>query len=180
MCIIVDLKVKFLVVKGTLTRKDSFLIVSHWRRNETHSRNQSPENSKVTFRESESLKENVNRYLRTFYLSHHELLMIEFRRVLNEKCTECQKNDCNQCGHELCLSASIQEQVNNYFEEAYNRVKWDQVFHLCHEKLRNTDSHDLCPFLPMASDEMGMQEVRYKKIMKDIPVSRNSNRVTLS
>ena len=75
----------------------------------TDSRNQSPENSEVTFRESESLKENVNRYLRTFYLSHHELLMIEFRRVLNEKCTECQTNDCNQFGHELCLSASIQE-----------------------------------------------------------------------
>ena len=55
----------------------------------TDSRNQSPENNKVPFRESESLKENVNRCLRTFYLSHHELLMNEFIRVLNEKCTGC-------------------------------------------------------------------------------------------
>ena len=53
----------------------------------TDSRNQSPENSKVPFRESESLKENMNRCAGTCYLLHHELLMDEFRRVLNEKCT---------------------------------------------------------------------------------------------
>ena len=88
----------------------------------TDSRNQSSENSKVPFRELESLKENVNRCLRTFYLSYHELLMNEFRRVLNEKCTGCQMNDHNQLGHELCLLAFVQEQVNMCFEEAYNRV----------------------------------------------------------
>ena len=70
-------------------------------------RNQSPENSGVPFRESESLKENVNRYVGAFYLSHHELLMDEFRRVLYEKCTGCQSNDRNQFGHELCLLASV-------------------------------------------------------------------------
>ena len=77
------------------------------------SRNQSPGNSKVPFPESESLKENVNQCLRTFYLSHHELLMIELRLVLNEKCTGCQTNDPNQFGHELCLLASAQEQVDS-------------------------------------------------------------------
>ena len=111
--------------------------------------------------------ENVNLCLRPFYLSHHKLLMIEFRLVLNEKYTGCQMNDRNQFGHELCLLASVQEQVNICFEEAYNRVSWDQVFDLCQEKLRNTDSHGLCPFLPVASDEMGPQEYRYKKIMKE-------------
>ena len=79
------------------------------------SRNQSPENSKVPFRESKSLKENVNRCVGAFYLSHHELLMDEFRRVLNEKCAECQTNDRKQFGHELCLLASVQEQVNIFF-----------------------------------------------------------------
>ena len=133
----------------------------------TDSRNQSPENSKVPFCESESLKENVNRCVGAFYLSHHELLMNEFRRVLNEKCTECQMNDRNQFGHELCLLASVQQQVNICFEEAYNRVNWDQVFELCQEKLRNTDSYGLCSFLPVASAEMGVQEDRYKKLMKE-------------
>ena len=76
----------------------------------TDSRNQSPENSKVPFRpfrESESVKENVNRCVGAFYLSHHELLMNEFRRVLNEKCTGCQTNDRNQFGHKLCSLASV-------------------------------------------------------------------------
>ena len=76
------------------------------------SRNPNPDKSKVPFRESESLKESVNQCLQTFYLSHHELLMIEISQVLNEKCTGCQTNDLNQFGHELCLLASVQEQVN--------------------------------------------------------------------
>ena len=93
--------------------------------------------------------------------------MNEFRRVLNEKCTGCQTNHRNQFGHELYLLASVQEQVNICFEEAYNRVNWDQVFQLCQEKLRNTDSYSLCPFLPVASAEMELQKDRYKKIMKE-------------
>ena len=47
----------------------------------TDSRNQSPENTEVPFRESESLKENVNRYVGAFCLSHHELLMNELRGI---------------------------------------------------------------------------------------------------
>ena len=93
--------------------------------------------------------------------------MNEFRRGLNEKCTGCQTNDRNQFGPKLCLLASVQEQVNVYFEEAYNRVNLDQVFELCQEKLRNTDSYGFCPFLPMASDEIGPQKDRYKKLMKE-------------
>ena len=98
----------------------------------------------VSFRESESLKDSVNRCLRTFCLSHHELLMNEFIHVLNKKCTGCQTNDREQFGHELCLIASVQEQVNICFKEAYNWVNWDQVFELRQEKLRNTDSYGLC------------------------------------
>ena len=84
--------------------------------------------------------------------------MNEFRRVLNEKCTGCHTNDRNQFAHELCLLASVQEQVDICFEETYNRVNWEQVFQLCQEKLKNTDSYDLCPFLPVASAKMGIQE----------------------
>ena len=141
----------------------------------TNSRNQCPENSKVPFRESESLQKNVNRCLRMFYLSHHELLMNEFRCVLNEKCSGCQTNDHNQFAHELCLLASVQEQVNicfECFEKAHNRVNWDQAFELCQEKLRNTDSYRFCPFLPMTSDEMDPQKDRYKKLMKESLIVR--------
>ena len=77
-------------------------------------------------------------------------------------------NDRNQFGRELCLLASVQEQVHICFEEAYNKVNWDKIFELCQEKLRNTDYYGLCPFLPVASGEMGAQEDRYKKIMKEL------------
>ena len=109
----------------------------------------------------------MNRCVRTFYLSHHELLINEFRRILNEKLTGYQTNDHNQSGYELSLLASVQEQVNICFEETYSRVNWDQVFQLCQEEFRNTDSYGLCPFLPMASDGIGPQEDRYKKMMKE-------------
>ena len=65
------------------------------------------------------------------------------------------------------LLASVLEQVNICFDEAYNRVNWDQVFQLCQEKLRNTDSYGLCPLLPLVSAEMGAQEDRHKKLMKE-------------
>ena len=94
--------------------------------------------------------------------------MDEFRRVLNEKCAGCQSNDHNQFGHELCLLASVQDQLNICFEETYNRVNWDQVFQLCQEKLRNTDSYHLCRFLPVLSGKMGAQKDRYKKLMKEL------------
>ena len=68
----------------------------------------------------------------------------------------------NQFRHELWLLASVQEQVDNCFEEAYNynKVNWDQVFDLCRDKVRNTEFHDLCPFQPVPCDEMVPQEGR--------------------
>ena len=54
----------------------------------------------------------MNQCLRTFYLSHHKLLMTEFRLILNEKCTGCQTNDPNQLKNELCLLYSAQKQVD--------------------------------------------------------------------
>ena len=106
MCIIVDLKVKFFSCEVNVD-KEGLLVIGEEMM--TNIRNQSPENSKVPFHESESLKENVNGCVRTFYLSHHELLINEFRCILNEKITGCQTNDHNQFGYELCLLASVQE-----------------------------------------------------------------------
>ena len=152
MCITVDLKINNFCCEVNVD-KEGLLVIGKVMM--AHSSYQCPENSNVPFRESESLKKNVNQCVGAFYLSHHELLMDEFRCVLNERCTGCQTNDRNQFGHELCLLASVQEQLNVCFEEAYNRVNWDQVFQLCQEKLNSTDSYDLCPFVPVASAEMG-------------------------
>ena len=81
MCITVDLKIKRFSCEVNVDKEGLFEGMM------TDSRNQSPDNSKVPFRESESVKKNVNRCVGAFYLSQHELLMNEFRRVLNEKCT---------------------------------------------------------------------------------------------
>ena len=164
MCTTVDLEIKEFSCEVTID-KEGLSVVGKVMM--ADSRNQSPENSKEPFGESESLKENVNRCVGAFYLSHHKLLMDEFRHVLNEKCTGCQMNDCNQFVHKLCLLASVQEQVDICFEETYNIVNWNQVFQLCQEKLKNTDSYSLCPFLPVLSVEIGAQEDRYRKLMKE-------------
>ena len=108
MCITIDLEIKKFSCEVTVV-KEGFILQSVIGEIMMADRNQSPENSKAPFRESESLKENVNRCVGAFYLSHHELLMDEFRRVLNEKCTACQTNDHNQFRHELCLLASVQD-----------------------------------------------------------------------
>ena len=78
MCITVDLKIKNFSCEVNVDNEGLLVIGEGMVSNR---KNQSPENSKGSFRETESLQENVNRCLRTFYLSHHELLMNEFRRV---------------------------------------------------------------------------------------------------
>ena len=155
MCITVDLEIKKFSCEVSVDKEGLILLSVIAEIMMADRRNQSPENSEAPFCESESLKENVNRCVGAFYFSHHELLMGEFRRVLNEKCTGCQTNDRNQFRHELCLLASVRDQLNICFEETYNRVNWDQVFQLCQEKLRNTDSYRLCRFLPVLSGKMG-------------------------
>ena len=87
MSIIVDLKVKIFSCEVNID-KEGLLVIDEGMM--ADSRNQSPENSKVPFLESESLKENVNRCVGAFYLSYHESLINEFRRVLNENSTGSQ------------------------------------------------------------------------------------------
>ena len=47
--------------------------------------------------------------------------------VIREKCTGCQMNEPNPLGHELCLLATVEEQVHACFEEAYCRVNCDEL-----------------------------------------------------
>ena len=72
---------------------------------------------------AESLKE-VERKL---WLTHYDMLSEKLMEVIREKCTGCEMKEPNQLAHELCLLASVEEQVNTCFGEAYKRVIWHKV-----------------------------------------------------
>ena len=46
------------------------------------------------------------------WLEHYNQLCEKLLEVVREKCTGCQTDEANQLGHELCLLASAEEQVN--------------------------------------------------------------------
>ena len=56
---------------------------------------------------------------RKLWLTHYDMLTEKLNEVVTEKCTGCQTDEANQLGHELCLLASAEEQVNLCFEEVY-------------------------------------------------------------
>ena len=88
-------------------------------------------------------------------------------------------NQSNQFGHELCLLASVREQVSICFEEAYDSVKWKQVFDLCREKLSNTESHDLYPFLPMATADDFLSSQKPLAASQQVLASSQNNFLSL-
>ena len=53
------------------------------------------------------------------WLEHCNQLCEKLLEVVREKCPGCQTDEANQLGHELCLLASAEKQVNLCFEEAY-------------------------------------------------------------
>ena len=55
--------------------------------------------------------------------------------VIREKCTGCEMKEPNQLAHELCLLASIEEQVNTCFGEVYKGVIWDEVLDNWYKKV---------------------------------------------
>ena len=55
-----------------------------------------------------SMKEVV----RKLWLTHYNMLSKKLLEVTREKCTGCEMNKPNQLAHDLCLFASIEEQVN--------------------------------------------------------------------
>ena len=64
---------------------------------------------------------------RKLWLTHYDMLNDMLNNVIREKCTGCQMNESNQLAHNLCLLASVEEQVNTCFGEVYRRVIWDEV-----------------------------------------------------
>ena len=79
----------------------------------------------------ESMKE-VERKL---WLTHYGMLSEKLNEMVTEKCTGCQTDEVNQRGHELCLLASAEEQVNLCFEEVYGRVHWEDVMDCWYKKV---------------------------------------------
>ena len=69
------------------------------------------------------------------WLEHYKQLCEKLLEVVREKCTGCQTDEVNQLGHELCLLASAEEQVNLCFEEPYCRVNWDDVMECWYQKV---------------------------------------------
>ena len=63
------------------------------------------------------------------------MLSEKLNEVVTEKCTGCQTDEANQLGHELCLLASAEEQVNLCFEEVYGRVHWEDVMDCWYKKV---------------------------------------------
>ena len=80
---------------------------------------------------AESMKE-VERKL---WLAHYDMLSEKLMEVIREKCTGCQTDEPNQLAHDLCLFASVEEQVNLCFEEVYGRVHWEDVMDCWYKKV---------------------------------------------
>ena len=69
------------------------------------------------------------------WLEHYNQLCEKLSEVIREKNTGCQPDEANQLGHELCLLASAEEQVNVCFEEVYVRVHWEDVMNCWYKKV---------------------------------------------
>ena len=76
--------------------------------------------------EEESV-EGIKEVEKKLWLEHYNQLCEKLLEVVHEKCSGCQTDEANQLGHELCIMSSSEEQVNLCFEEAYERVIWDDV-----------------------------------------------------
>ena len=79
----------------------------------------------------EAMKEVVKK----LWLEHYNQLCEKLLEVVREKCPGCQTDKANQLGHELCLLASAEEQVNLCFEEVYGQVSWDEVLDNWYKKV---------------------------------------------
>ena len=79
----------------------------------------------------ESMKE-VEKKL---WLTHYDMLTEKLLEVIREKCTGCEMNEPNQLAHELCLLASVEEQVNTCFGEVYKSVIWDEILDNWYKKV---------------------------------------------
>lgn len=100
------------------------------------------------------------------WLEHYDQLCEQFLVVVREKCDGCQTEQANQLGHELCLMASIEEQVDVCFDEAYNRVKWNNVLDRWYEKLLKLPVVLNPETLSIFRDTIDREDVTYKSRLK--------------
>ena len=98
------------------------------------------EKEKKIFKKKECINEvasveSMKEVERKLWLTHYDMLCEKLNEVVTEKCTGCQMNEPNQLGHEFCLLASVEEQVNTCFGEVYKRVIWDDVLDNWYKKV---------------------------------------------
>ena len=109
------------------------------------------------------------------WLVHYEQRCEEFMEVLGEMCVECQNDEGNQLGHELCLLASIEEQVSSCFEETYSRVEWERVLELWYGKVLEmpvTLNPDMLSIFRETVDPQDEQyQNRFRKWMLESPTN---------
>ena len=79
----------------------------------------------------ESMKE-VEKKL---WLERYNQLCEKLLEIMREKCTGCQTDEASHLGHELCMLARAEEQVNLCFEEVYGRVNWKDVMDCWYKKV---------------------------------------------
>ena len=110
----------------------------------------------------ESMKE-VERKL---WLTHYDMLCEKLNEVVTEKCTGCQMNEPNQLGHEFCLLASVEEQVNTCFGEVYKRVIWDDVLDNWYKKVLEMPVALNPETLAVFRETLNPKDVTYKNRLK--------------
>ena len=110
----------------------------------------------------ESMKE-VERKL---WLTHYNMLSEKLNEVVTEKCTGCQTDEANQLGHELCLLASAEEQVNLCFEEVYGRVHWEDVMDCWYKKVLEMPVALNPETLIIFKESVNPKDVTYKNRLK--------------
>ena len=114
------------------------------------------------FASVESMKE-VERKL---WLTHYDMLSEKLNEVVTEKCTGCQTDEANQLGHELCLLASAEEQVNLCFEEVYARINLEDVMNCWYKKVLEMPIALNPETLAIFRETVNPNDVTYKNRLK--------------
>ena len=111
---------------------------------------------------AESMKE-VERKL---WLTHYNMLSEKLMKVIREKCTGCQTDELNQLAYDLCLFASVEEQVNQCFEEVYDRVHLEDVMDCWNKKVLEMPIALNPETLAILKEAVDPKDVTYKNTLK--------------
>ena len=113
-----------------------------------------------------ALVESMKEVERKLWLTHYDMLSEKLNEVVTEKCTESQTDEANQLGHELCLLASVEEQVNLCFEEVYGRVHWEDVMDCWYKKVLEMPIALNPETLAIFRETVNPNDVTYKNRLK--------------